>query len=364
MSKKNLLNESQVRQFMKLAKLEPLTPGFIHGLTEKQGAVDKEDEHLGAKDGPEKGKKQSMKDRRKEERGEDRAEGENPAAVEEVRTGTDPSPNLQSSRRGHGRGRYGDERLEEEEAPPGELETFATDDLEDDSLEGDEEAMDDELEADAELDAGGVEGRMVSVDDFLAALETALEDALGDEVEVDASDLEDDEVEADVELDAELDAGDEEVGIDVEDDEMLDEDQAYTAKKEKPGADKRKGAEKRGAEGTLAKTKGHGRVDYVDEGVFGMGKKEKEDRESLSPTSPERLAFDKKAGPESEDETARRRNRRPRRRATEIGGGGGMTIKGVTSEGHATDELIEQVTKRVAARILKTALLERSKNNT
>jgi hypothetical protein len=45
----------------------------------------------------------------------------------------------------------------------------------------------------------------------------------------------------------------------------LEEDEAYTAKKEKPGADKRKGAEKRGAEGTLAKTKGHGRVDYVDE---------------------------------------------------------------------------------------------------
>ena len=33
-SKKNLLNESQIRQFMKLAKLEPLTPGFVTGLTE------------------------------------------------------------------------------------------------------------------------------------------------------------------------------------------------------------------------------------------------------------------------------------------------------------------------------------------
>ena len=33
--KKNLLNESQVRQFMKLASLEPLTPGFVRGLTEK-----------------------------------------------------------------------------------------------------------------------------------------------------------------------------------------------------------------------------------------------------------------------------------------------------------------------------------------
>jgi hypothetical protein len=35
MSKKTLLNESQVRQFMKLAKLEPLTPGFVQGLSER-----------------------------------------------------------------------------------------------------------------------------------------------------------------------------------------------------------------------------------------------------------------------------------------------------------------------------------------
>ena len=45
-------------------------------LEEKQGAVDKEDEHLGAEDGPERDKKQSLKDRRKEMRGEDRAEGD------------------------------------------------------------------------------------------------------------------------------------------------------------------------------------------------------------------------------------------------------------------------------------------------
>ena len=42
-------------------------------------------------------------------------------------------------------------------------------------------------------------------------------------------------------------------------------DKDYTAKKEEPGEDKRKGAEKRGAEGTLAKTKGHGKVDYANE---------------------------------------------------------------------------------------------------
>ena len=207
MSKKNLLNESQVRQFMKLASLEPLTPGFVGGLTEKQGAVDKEDEHLGAADGKEADKKQSMKDRRKEMRGEDRAEGENPAAVEES----------------HGRGKregaagYGaldnNSRLEEEE-DPAELDGEIAHDLGDDSLEGDEEAAADEDEIAGELGDEGGEGRMVSVDDFLAALENTLEDFLGDEVEVDATEMSDgeDEVEAEVEFGG----GDDELEISAE----------------------------------------------------------------------------------------------------------------------------------------------------
>ena len=37
MSNKTLLSEAQIRQFMKLAKLEPLTPGFVHGLAETHG---------------------------------------------------------------------------------------------------------------------------------------------------------------------------------------------------------------------------------------------------------------------------------------------------------------------------------------
>ena len=51
------------------------------------------------------------------------------------------------------------------------------------------------------------------------------------------------------------------------DDDMdpMEEDKAFTAKKEKPGADLRRGAEKRGAEGTLAKTPGHGKDDFVNE---------------------------------------------------------------------------------------------------
>ena len=77
----------------------------------------------------------------------------------------------------------------------------------------------------------------------------------------------------------------------------LEEDEAYTAKKEKPGADKRKGAEKRGAEGTLAKTKGHGKVDYVDENLA-----EEDDLESkLDATEDELSDMDSEADRERDE---------------------------------------------------------------
>jgi len=57
--------------------LERLAHVVATRLTEKrQGADDREDEHLGAEDGKEADKKQSFKDRRKEMRGERRAKGE------------------------------------------------------------------------------------------------------------------------------------------------------------------------------------------------------------------------------------------------------------------------------------------------
>ena len=78
----------------------------------------------------------------------------------------------------------------------------------------------------------------------------------------------------------------------------LEEDDAYTAKKEPPRRDKRKGAEERGAEGTLAKTKGHGRVDYVDENLV-----EEDDLEAeLGATEDELGATEDELG--AEDETA------------------------------------------------------------
>ena len=67
---KTILSESQIRQFMKLAKLEPLTPGFVEGLTEEKHA----DEDL------EEGRGVRM-------RGEDEE-------VDEVRTGLGPDYDL------------------------------------------------------------------------------------------------------------------------------------------------------------------------------------------------------------------------------------------------------------------------------
>ena len=75
-------------------------------------------------------------------------------------------------------------------------------------------------------------------------------------------------------------------------------DEDYTAKKEKSGEDKRKGAEKRGAEGTLAKTKGHGRVDYANEDVI---KEDEEEERELDATEDELSDMDSEADRERDE---------------------------------------------------------------
>ena len=67
---------------------------IVRRLAERQGADDREDEHLGAKDGKESGKKQSMKDRRKEMRGARRADDEDgdPVPTEEGLADARPAP--------------------------------------------------------------------------------------------------------------------------------------------------------------------------------------------------------------------------------------------------------------------------------
>jgi len=153
MSKKSLLNESQVRQFMKLAKLEPLSPGFVEGLKENYGSMPGRDED------------------------------ELDEAVEDDM---------------------------EMEVDPAEMEDVV----------GDEEAdleMDAELEAPVDAAAGG---KMIAVDDFLAALETALESAMGEEVEIESDDLDDEPVDDEpAELEAPVD--DELVDDEMEADDAL-----------------------------------------------------------------------------------------------------------------------------------------------
>lgn len=202
MSKKTLLNESQIRSFMKLAKLEPLTPGFVQGLTEntkeleERGMMRMRDEDDDLDEG------RGMR-RDEDEMDEMRMRGEDDE-LDEVRTGLGPDYDLTRPKRGHGRGTGAADGLEEQE----EMEVDAAE-MED--AAGDEMEMDAEVEAPAEAPAADA-GKMVSVDDFLSALERALEDAMGEEVEIDSDEVADDEP---------ADAMDDEPADDLGDDEAL-----------------------------------------------------------------------------------------------------------------------------------------------
>ena len=188
MSKKTLLSESQIRTFMKLAKLEPLTPGFVQGITENAEDLDE-------------GRGMRM-------RGEDEIEEMRHARdedeVDEVRTGLGPDYDLERPKRGHGGGTGPEDGIREDE---GAMEEAAHEEAELDATEdelGAEDEKADELEDDLKADDAALAApaaRMVSIDDFLSALESALESAVGEEVEIDA-----DEAELDVADDAEADA--------------------------------------------------------------------------------------------------------------------------------------------------------------
>ena len=325
MSNKNLLNEGQVRQFMKLARLEPLTPGFVHGLTERGSKAGDEGSVAGGKkdDTDYSGEGERKGDESKTHAGKDLEEGTEEELDETHGRGmNDPGYGQDNSSPGRR------VKVSEGEAGPGELEDFAADDLADDSLEGDEEALGDEEEIAAEEpaeDEGG--GRMVSVKDFLAALEQALESAMGDEVEVDASEMEDE-----VPVEDDFAPEGEEVVADVEiEDEMMEE-----------------GDEE------------------LEEGVFGGGREKKWDRiaKGLDPSSDPAphgeeeeataAAFKAQRGTETADQQAKMRaKRRPRRDHSAMAGSWKPVVEG------NTDELVEQITKRVAARILKTALAKK-----
>ena len=252
---KNLLNESQIRQFMKLSNLTPLAPGFVNGLKETHGRGLNDQGY---------GQDQSSPGRR--------------VKVSEA---------------------FGEE---EEELDATEDELGAEDDFADEEADELDSDMPDEMEMDVAADVGG-DSRMVSVDDFLSALETALESAMGEEVEIDA-----DEVDQEEEIDAEVDAdADMDMGVELEDDEdeeLLEVTHTF---------------------GTDGKSKERIAKDA-------QKKKDAEER--------------KKYG--TKGEYPKMTSKRPKGTAPSAHTAGRI--------GEGQDELIERVTKRVAARILKSAL--------
>jgi hypothetical protein len=175
---------------------------------------------------------------------------------------------------------------------------FTNNPLEEESEEESElHATEDELGAEDhladeegdELDALAMDGAGEGEsEELLARVVQAVADELGVEVDVEGAGEEggEEDLEVDAELEEPLPGGGElEMGA-MEDEEVpggmdMYEDKAYTAKKEKPGADKRKGADKRGAEGTKKKTSGKGRGEkkgddaYVNEDKPYTSKREK-----------------------------------------------------------------------------------------
>ena len=158
MARKTLLNESELRRFMKLASLRPVGDGRLNEM---------------------------------------------------------------------GYGHDEEDDLEEQEDMEMDVELDAAaggEDLDVDAEMGDDlGGEDDELALDDEEDLGGEEGRMVSVDDFMDALEDALENALGEPTSVEMDDEEDlgDEVEVEDELEMGPEGGEEvEMGA-IEDEEEL-----------------------------------------------------------------------------------------------------------------------------------------------
>jgi len=300
--KDTLLTEAQVRKFMKLAKLEPLTNRFINET-----------------------------DYRDDDDGEE---------LDELRTGRTGALGPKSGRAnpGHGRGQgeASDGSLFEEEDPD-ELEGDIEHDLGDDDLEGDEEAAGDELELDAELDIGDEgapdEGRMVPVDDFLDALEVALEKALGDEVEIDADEMADDE--ADEEVDEFAPEG-EEVVADVEiEDEMMEEGWEHP-KSATGAANTHKGSKQHPDHRNKKNSKGG----LASQGP-GLVKEEDGDEEGdESATHPGEKDYTTKKGDKKK-----------------TSGKKWGTAKGDKADmNESTNDLVEEITRRVAARILKSAL--------
>jgi len=197
MKKDNMLNESTIRRFMKLATIGGLSDKFV-------------DEKLQESDDVEEGMRPSKRDDEKEMRegDDDVEEGMRADKHDDEKGMREGDDDIEEGKH------EDDEKMEESEE---EL-TFEEEDLE-------ERGLSMQMDRDDDMDMGEPEaaaGGMVSVDQLMAALEKALEDVLGQEVEVSQDD---DEVDMDMDLDMDApDAGDE-LGLDADAEEEGEEEE-------------------------------------------------------------------------------------------------------------------------------------------
>lgn len=183
MARKTLLTEAELRSFMKLAELTPL-------------GADKIAEIYGAEEDLEEGEDKEPVRKGKKEQDDDPPGKKAVQPVREADDDDDDDPP----------GMYGKRSMEEEMGMDIEMDKDADDA---DDAAGD---MDMKMDMDMDAPAAGGDSKMVSIDDFMGALEDALEQVLGDDVEV--------------EMDDEEDAMDAMDGMDSDDDAGMDDDPA------------------------------------------------------------------------------------------------------------------------------------------
>ena len=159
MSKKNLLNESTIRKFMKLASIEPLASDFLGRIQESEEELEEGHGHDDEKDTLEEAEEELEEGMRDEEMDED-------VDLEE----------------------RGDMMMKDDE-------------------EGEEDM-------EMGMDMADAEDKMLNMDDFLGILEKALEEFLGEPTDIDRD--EEGEEEMDMDVDMEEPEGDMDMEMDME----------------------------------------------------------------------------------------------------------------------------------------------------
>ena len=205
MKKNDMLNESTIRRFMKLATIDGLSDKFVADKLEE--STDEVDE------GRMRAKRDEDEMREGEEELEEMRDKRDDDEMDEMRDKRDDDEmdEMRNKRDEDEMDEMRDKRDEDID------EAKHDDDLEEGKHEDDEmrEASIEEKEMDMDMDKPAEAGGMVSVDQLMKALEKALEDVLGQEVEVSQDD---DEMEMDMGMD--MDADDADMDMDSEEEDL------------------------------------------------------------------------------------------------------------------------------------------------